>query len=40
MKAVRIHGHGNEDVLVWEEVSLPEVKDDQVLVEILSLIHI
>ncbi len=34
MKAVRIHGHGNEDVLVWEEVSLPEVKDDQVLVEI------
>ena len=34
MKAVRIHEHGNEEVLVWEEVSLPEVKDDQVLVEI------
>ena len=34
MKAVRIHEHGSEEVLVWEEVSLPVVKDDQVLVEI------
>ena len=34
MKAVRIHKHGNKDVLVWEEVPLPVVKDGQVLVEI------
>ena len=34
MKAVRIHEHGSEEVLIWEEVSLPEIKDDQVLVEI------
>ena len=34
MKAVRIHEHGNEDVLFWEEVPLPVVKDGQVLVEI------
>ncbi|MDP6907383.1 MAG: zinc-binding dehydrogenase [Candidatus Marinimicrobia bacterium] len=34
MKAVRIHDHGDKDVLLWEEVPLPDVKDDQVLVEI------
>ena len=34
MKAVRIHEHGNENVLIWEEVPLPKIKNDNVLVEI------
>ena len=27
MKAVRIHEHGNENVLIWEEVPLPKIKN-------------
>ena len=34
MKAVRIHEHGGTDVLVWEEISDPVIKPDQVLVQI------
>ena len=34
MKAVRIHEHGGIDVLVWEEISDPVIKPDQVLVQI------
>ena len=32
MKAVRIHEHGDTDVLVWEEVIDPTIKPDQALV--------
>jgi len=34
MKAVRIHEHGGTDVLVWEEITDPVIKPDQVLVQI------
>ena len=34
MKAVRIHEHGDIDVLKWEEVSIPSITESQVLVEI------
>ena len=34
MKAVRIHEHGSIDVLKWEEVSIPGISENQVLVEI------
>ena len=34
MKAVRINEHGNENILIWEEVPLPQIKNDNVLVEI------
>ena len=34
MKAVRIHEHGGTDVLVWEEITDPTIKPDQVLVQI------
>ena len=34
MKAVRIHEHGNIDVLKWEEGSIPSISENQVLVEI------
>jgi len=34
MNAVRIHEHGGTDVLVWEEITDPAIKPDQVLVQI------
>ena len=34
MNAVRIHDHGDEKVLIYEEVPLPDINDNQVLVEI------
>ena len=34
MKAVRIHEHGDIDVLKWEEVSIPSISENQALVEI------
>ena len=34
MKAVRIHEHGDTNVLKWEEISDPVIKPDQVLVQI------
>ena len=34
MKAVRIHEHGGTNVLVWEEISDPIIRPDQVLVKI------
>ena len=34
MKAVRIHEHGGNNVLVWEEISDPIIRPDQVLVKI------
>jgi len=34
MKAVRIHEHGGIDVLKWENVSIPSISENQVLVEI------
>ena len=34
MKAVRIHEHGDTNVLMWEEISDPVIKPDQVLVQI------
>ena len=34
MQAVRIHEHGGTDVLVWEEITDPTIKPDQVLVQI------
>ena len=33
MKAVRIHEHGDIDVLKWEEVSIPSISESQVLFE-------
>ena len=37
MKAVRIHKHGDEKVLNWENVSLPVVNNDHVLVKIKAV---
>ena len=34
MKAVRIHQHGNSDVLIYEDVPIPEISTDQCLVKI------
>ena len=34
MNAVRIHDHGDEKVLIYEEVPLPDINDNQVLIEI------
>lgn len=34
MKAVRIHEHGGQDVLRWEDIEIPDIGDDQVLVNI------
>ena len=34
MNAVRIHEHGGTDVLVWEEITDPAIKPDQILVQI------
>ena len=34
MNAVRIHDHGDEKVLIYEQVPLPDINDNQVLVEI------
>ena len=34
MNAVRIHDHGDEKVLIYEKVPLPDINDNQVLVEI------
>ena len=34
MKAVRIYEHGDERVLIWEDIPLPEIKEDQILVKI------
>ena len=31
MKAVRIREHGDEKVLVWEDIPLPEIKEDQMI---------
>ena len=34
MKAVRLYEHGDEKVLIWEDIPLPEIKEDQILVKI------
>ena len=34
MKAVRLYEHGDEKVLIWEDITLPEIKEDQILVKI------
>ena len=34
MKAARIHQHGGPDVLRYEDVPDPELRDDQVLVRV------
>ena len=36
MKAVRIHEYGNENVLKYEDVPIPEIQDDDILIKIYA----
>jgi NADPH:quinone reductase-like Zn-dependent oxidoreductase len=36
MKAVRIHEYGNEDVLKLEDIPIPEIKEDELLIRIYA----